>query len=356
MEAATWPRPPAGGADTAGRFRSRFFLRAEITPVLAPAARVISGKTRSRASIPGKTGGTNKAAQHHSKHQLAKGQPLRAHQRPQTAKCANDRMKLHRHAVSIGGRSYTVITLRRGAYARFSNNFYHGTWHILSDLHGARVLGRLLWGLSYQRVAGTLVLIDRPNIDPSPFSAAPADPIVLVPSDLTVLPERAARALRSRLPLTRPEGTVRWHTPGLDLALAARRDDPTASRAAAIAGMWKDRDEAHRIARTGGLVTFAATPRLLRDWAVEVYRLGEQGENGMDCAFLGYEWRLPDGEVQIFTDYRRRVNAARAARREILSEIPDGLPKTLPDADIDPLIWERHELIRQSTRPRPQTS
>src|SRR5215472_11922567 len=130
-------------------------------------------------------------------------------------------MKLHRHVVACGGSDYTVITLRPGAYARFSDNYYHGTWHILSDSRGARALGRLLWGLAYQRVPGTLVLIDRPQLDPSPFNGEPADPIALVPSQLTALPAQAARELRARLPLTRPAGTVRWQTPGLDRAVAA---------------------------------------------------------------------------------------------------------------------------------------
>jgi hypothetical protein len=271
---------------------------------------------------------------------------VHAHQRPQTAKCADDRMKLHRHAVSLGGRSYTVITLRPGAYARFSNNYYHDTWHILSDLHGARVLGRLLWGLSYQRVPGTLVLIDRLNIDPSPFSAGPADPIALVPSRLTALPERTARALRARLPLKRPEGTVRWHTPGLDRALASRD-----TAAAGGQRSWEDRAIGHRITRTGGLVVFAATPRLLREWAVDIYRLGDHLIGGcMDYTQVGFPARSwqPEGEVQVFADYRRRVTSARAARREILNEIPDGLPQ-LP-ADVDPLIWERADAIRRNTR------
>jgi hypothetical protein len=112
-------------------------------------------------------------------------------------------MKLHRHVVHAGGRDYTVITLRPGTYARFSDNSYHGTWHFLSDLHGARVLGRLLWDLAYQRVPGTLVLNDGPHLDPSPFSGERADPIALVPASLTHLPERAARELQARLPLKR---------------------------------------------------------------------------------------------------------------------------------------------------------
>jgi hypothetical protein len=249
-------------------------------------------------------------------------------------------MKLHRHAVTIGGRSYTVITLRPGAYARFSNNYYHNTWHILSDLHGARVLGRLLWGLSYQRVPGTLVLIDLPNIDPSPFSAARADPIALVPSHLTSLPERVARALRARLPLTQPEGTVRWYTPGLDLAFAA---GTVRERS------WEDHDNDHRIARTGGLLAFAATPRVLRQWAVAVYRLGNRTtwHYNTDYAEIGSASCWYEGEVQVFTDYRHRVNAASAARRETLG----GLPCAPPPDDIDPDIWERADAIRRNTRP-----
>lgn len=43
-----------------------------------------------------------------------------------------------------------MVTLRPGTNALFSTNFYHGTWHILSDWHGARLLGRLLWGRAYQ--------------------------------------------------------------------------------------------------------------------------------------------------------------------------------------------------------------
>ncbi|WP_433436315.1 hypothetical protein [Nonomuraea sp. CA-141351] len=42
-----------------------------------------------------------------------------------------------------------MITLRPGTRARFSTNFYHGTWHILSDPHGALLLSRLLWACPF---------------------------------------------------------------------------------------------------------------------------------------------------------------------------------------------------------------
>ena len=248
-------------------------------------------------------------------------------------------MKLHRHVVACGGSHYTVITLRPGAYARFSDNYYHGTWHILSDWHGTRILGRLLWGLAYQRVPGTLVLIDRPQLDPSPFNGEPADPIALVPSQLTSLSARAARELRARLPLTQPAGTVRWQTRGLDLAIAAG-----GSRAA----RWRDRrPDANRITRSGGLITFAGTPNVLRQWAVAVYQRGEYcSPEGMDHLFLGDGSCWADGEVQIFRDYRRRVSAAAQARREILATIPP----QLPPSNVEPLIWERGASIRRRNR------
>ncbi|MGL5444773.1 MAG: hypothetical protein ACRDDJ_20180, partial [[Mycobacterium] stephanolepidis] len=96
-------------------------------------------------------------------------------------------MKLHRHSMALDGRSYTIITLRADVDVRFSTNRFHETWHVLSDESGAKMLARLLWGLAYQRQPGTLVLIDRAHLDPNPFDAEPADPIVLLPSHLTVL-------------------------------------------------------------------------------------------------------------------------------------------------------------------------
>ncbi|HET9967324.1 MAG TPA: hypothetical protein VFQ68_03745 [Streptosporangiaceae bacterium] len=220
--------------------------------------------------------------------------------------------------------------MRPGTRARFASNYYHGTWHVLSDLHGARVLGRLLWGLAYQRMPGTLVLIDRPQLDPSPFSGAPSDPVALVPAQLTSLPAGAARGLRARLPLSGPEGTVRWHTPGLLPAVTVVRERPP--------DRFVPAGTEHRIDRHGGLLVMAATPPALREWAVQVYRLGGHTWKGMDYTEFGW----PDGEVQVFTDYRRRVSAVRVARREVLA----ALPGTLPEADLDPLIWARATAVR----------
>jgi hypothetical protein len=59
----------------------------------------------------------------------------------------------------------------------------------------------------------------------------------------------------------------------------------------------------------------------------------------------------PHGEVQVFADYRRRVNAAWVARREILAEHHAVGGR----ADLNPLIWHRGTLVRQRRLPPPVT-
>jgi len=264
-------------------------------------------------------------------------------QRPDAATRIVDRLKLHRYRVRLRGRDYTVVTLRPGTDARFSTNYFHGTWHILSDWHGARLLGRLLWGLAYQRVPSTLVLVDRPFLDTNPFDAEASDPIAFVPAPLTSLSHKAARALRERLPLRAGhEGTVQWRTYGLDTAVAARR---RRGRWSPARPAWTPpRGFEERMDRVGGLVTLTATPELLMIYAAYIYTLGDYHQNGI--AHADVDW--PHGEVQVFRDYRRRVAAARIARREILAERPDRPERHI----LHSLIWERgHDIRHRFPRP-----
>lgn len=246
-------------------------------------------------------------------------------QRPDSAKDTGDRLKLHRREVRLDGKDFTVISPRPGTAVRFATNYYHDTWHILSDLHGARLLGRLLWGLSYQRRPGTMIVIDQSFLDSTPFEAEPSTPFALVPSRLTHLSSNALKQLRQQLPFRTPAaGTVRWQTPGL-----ARAD----TRSTRI----DRKNEQHQLCRTGGLIVFAGTTAILRGWAEFTHRLGEYIDKGMDYTELdGPRWR-PDGEVQIFNDYHRRVSAARVARRELLAEGAE------PDAEA---VWDRGEAVR----------
>jgi hypothetical protein len=274
---------------------------------------------------------------------------LRAHQRPGTARYTGDGMKLHRRTMRLDGRDHTVLTLRPGTDARFSTNRYHGAWHVLSDWHGARVLARLFWGLAYQRVPRTLVVIDPPFLDPDPFDARPAAPIALVPMPLTALPERAARELRRQLPLRQPpprqppprqsgQGTVRWNTRGLAGAVAdfrAARELPSGARL----DPWRPGPGfRERVQHHGGVLVLSATPEALRINAVLLATLGDWSWRGMDYLELDH----PRGEVQVFADYRTRVSAARAARRE--------LDPTGSAGDISRLVWQRAEEIRGARR------
>jgi hypothetical protein len=191
-----------------------------------------------------------------------------------------------------------------------------------------------------------LVLIDRPFLDTNPFDAEPADPIALVPALITPLTTKAARALRRRLPLRdAPDGTVRWHTHGLPAAVAERR----AARTRPV-GAWRPpwiepRGFQERMDRVGGLVTLTANPAVLRDYAAYIYTLGDYHHRGMAYA----EVDCPNGEIQVFRDYQRRVSAARVARREVLTTLA-----ATPAPDIlNPLIWQRGMEIRHRPRHRP---
>ncbi|GII90570.1 hypothetical protein [Sinosporangium siamense] len=268
--------------------------------------------------------------------------PTHKRARPDAARDAGDRLKLHRRRMHADGRDYTVITLRPDAGARFSTNRYHDTWHVLSDVYGARLMGRLLWGLSFQRRPGTLIVIDRQHLTPNPFDAAPADPVMLVSAHLTTLTPRAARRLVAPLP---SEGTVRWHTWGLDAEVARLRGP--------AAWDWEPLADTRGAAveRVGGALVLRAPPTRLREWAANVARLGDDLHGRMDYVALQTtrywsSWAI-DGEMQIFSDYRQRVAVARVARREVLA----GLPAPRVPAEVEPIIWEHAGAVRSRRHP-----
>jgi hypothetical protein len=269
--------------------------------------------------------------------------------RPGNSRDTGDRVKLHRRVVRLDGRAYTVVTLRPGTRARFSTNRYHETWHVLSDQHGAMLLARLLWGLSYQRKPGTLVLIDRSFLDPNPFDAAPADPIVLACPPSTRFTGAVARDLR-RMPVNGPpDGTVRWLSHGLDAEVARARARTQAIQRHEYS--W-DQDEwtppirtrLGRVSRINGVLALIGPPEVLRMWAVHVAQLGDWRYHGMDYAELdgtGAELCREDGEVQIFDDYRRRVSVATVARREVLA----GPNARLAPAELEQVIWDHSTAV-----------
>ncbi|MGW4365111.1 TfoX/Sxy family DNA transformation protein [Nocardia takedensis] len=257
-------------------------------------------------------------------------------QRPATARSVADGLKLHRHEVRSPGAVRTVITLRPGTHARFSTNRFHETWHVLSDEHGARLLARLLWGLSYQARPGTVVLIDRPYLTATPFDADPADRIVLVPGWCTPFDDRSARGLRAGLPFQRSAGTVRWRTFGLDRTL----------RPEALEKWWdvhRHRDETGTIVRRHGLIVLTpSTPEEARIWALRVAGLDTAGAYGSDHAYLG-PWNGGfDGEVQIFRRFRPMLSVARRARAQVLAR--PAAPTTTEA--LREQVWDECETVR----------
>ena len=153
-------------------------------------------------------------------------------------------LEVHLRVVVIAGTTYRAVSPRPATRARFSTNYFHDTWHVVTGCGGAAVLGRLLWGLAFQRRPGTLIVIDGPHLVTTPFEGDRPDPIVIVPAGLTGFDADHLRALRRRLRAGVPPTTIRWQTFGLPAGLDGR------------ASAWPDRgaharEQVHRLGPGG---------------------------------------------------------------------------------------------------------
>jgi hypothetical protein len=268
------------------------------------------------------------------------------------------RLKVHLRRRRLGGRDYRIVTLRPGTDVFFSTNYYHDTWHLVSDERGSRLLARLLWGLAYQRRAGTMVLLHGTHLRPTPFDGARSGPVLLLPSHLTSPDPTAFRQLKTRLGrLGPPDQTIRWQTFGLDAELLAQKEEGLArwDREQSCLGAFNLRAlwRAEQMRRCGGLICYSAPPPILRTQALFVHGLHVTGGDPyreMDYHFLAERAsagaHFPDGEVQIFSDYRDRVAAAIQARREVLAR-PDG--PTHAEA-LEEVISRRRDVIKKQRR------
>jgi hypothetical protein len=224
-------------------------------------------------------------------------------------------LKLHLRVVTVGRYTYRIVTLRSATSARFSTNFFHDTWHVLTDREGAFILARLLWGLAFQREPGTAVLLDGVHLVPTPFEADPGGPVLLVPAGLTRVDAVLLRLLKARLRHPTPQKTVRWQTFGLPQALPENFD----SRVSRYREARSQRSQ-EQMQRLGGFVCYSAPRDILRSQALAIYRMREC--KSMDYHYLaedgGHGWWRTDGEVQVFRDFRDMVSAATVARRAVL--------------------------------------
>lgn len=249
-------------------------------------------------------------------------------QRPSKRAQVCDRMKLHLRLLTVRARTYRLVTLRPHTEVAFSTNYFHETWHILSNQHGARLLGRLLWGLSFQRMPGTVVLIHGQHIQPTPFGAERSDPILLTLADESTTEKQSLASLRRRLPrLGAAQRTLRWHTFGLDLALERVSWQSPDRAVESHENDWMShRDNrplwnAEQMFRRGGFVVYSAPPAIMRQRALTISQM-DPAHYGMDYYYLADSkldhWA--DGEVQIFSDFNERRSAAAEARRAVLRE------------------------------------
>jgi hypothetical protein len=241
-------------------------------------------------------------------------------------------LKLHLRVFEIHGVTLRVVTLRPQNQVRVSTNYFHDTWHLLGGPAGAVLLGRLLWGLAFQRHAGTLVLIDGDHVAPTPFEADPPDPIILVPDAITRIDDDLLRALRLRM--RRSPGsptTIRWHTFGMPAAL--ERDDPRPWR-------WIRKEPGatrERISRRAGYLVYTAPAEILRRTGLSIYSM-HTGSGGDYLPFGQRDsthWHY-DGEFQLIPGFDHRVARAIIARREIIGDRP-----LLAGDDERVAVWNR---------------
>ncbi|MEU0939356.1 hypothetical protein [Embleya sp. NPDC005971] len=257
-------------------------------------------------------------------------------------------LKVHSRTLVLDGRPYTLLGLRPGTTERFAVDEFHGYRQIVTHRSGALLLGSLLWGMAHRRAQNTVLVVDRPFLDPSPFDAEPSPPIVVVPTQSTPFGDRAARELRRQLPLSTPsEGTLRLRRPGFTEAVADRQ----AWFGARPPRRFHGYDERHRrpvIGMRAGLLVLPGTTEWLREWAVEIGSLDPAAPvlgrgAGMVYDSIHTDFSL---EVHVFDNYRDRVTAARLAREQVETEHP-----ALRDPDaLRPLIRERNTDIHVRMR------
>ncbi|MEZ4362716.1 MAG: hypothetical protein R3B48_21165 [Kofleriaceae bacterium] len=253
-------------------------------------------------------------------------------------------LKVHLRVTSVGGVTYHIVSLRPSTVVRFSTNFFHQTWHVLTGRPGAAALARLLWGLSFQRTPNTLVMLDHPHVVPTPFEGDRGDPIALIPASLTRFDAAHLPALRRRLAAP-PTKTIRWHTFGLPAAIDAPR--PLWS--------WRPRPEhsLERMSRAGGVVCYTAPPTLLRETALHVHAVREFGPMSyVPVANRDRSTWRPDGEFQIFSNFEEQVAAAIVARREVV-DVP---PAALLSMEARQAVWKQQERVLARRRAARQRS
>jgi hypothetical protein len=237
---------------------------------------------------------------------------------------------MHLRLCELPGHTYRVLSLRPSCGVRFSNNFFHDTWHLLSDLNGSALLARLLWGLSYQRHAGTVIALHGAHLVETPFEADPALPCLLTVANAPAsasFDEAHLDGLRRWLRKPgAPVTTVKLQTFGMAAALARWAERST--RYETNDAEWEPLWARERMSKRAGLLCYTAPPEILRAQALTVHGMARHTYRGSNYHYLAEgragrrasTYRAPSGEVQIFSDFTERLSIARVARAQL---VPD---------------------------------
>lgn len=238
-------------------------------------------------------------------------------ERPSTA-ALTSRLRLHRREWRHAGRTYQVLSLRPGNPARYAVRDEHHFTVVSSDLAGARLLGRLLWGLSYQRRPDTLLVLEPGRMVPDHEEGRPSPPVVLSVATRTVLTPAAARRVRAaHLWRSRPAGTVTWNTAGYPKAMADLQrwhDDRRAG--VPRPDEYVPTYPTPRLYVDDSVMALSAVPGVLRRWATTVGHSGGWWYGDESCTEP--DWTI-GFDVHAVRHFHRRVSVARRARAEVLA-------------------------------------
>ena len=247
----------------------------------------------------------------------------------------SDKMKVHLRVRQVGAHEVRIITLRPDLQVSISNNHFHGTWHIIGNERTARLLSRLLWGLSFQKTENTLILIDGSQLTPNPFDASPSLPFIIALGDTFTLRARELKQIRqwsSRGRLGPPDRTIRWHTFSLDdhfntLRYQWDRSQETVNEAQYFS-RYTAEDEQLRAPPTlqevEGALFFRGNRMTLREAAFTCCYMRQIAPHDLYAGsyeYLTYHLKSHGydhyGEVQFVADYHQLLSAAKVAKREL---------------------------------------
>ncbi|NUO48404.1 MAG: hypothetical protein HOV80_06060 [Polyangiaceae bacterium] len=257
-------------------------------------------------------------------------------------------LRFHLFRESLGPRVFRMIAPRVQDGLRISTNRFHHTWHVVCAPGHVRTLRRILWAAAFDNHPHTMFVLHGGTLEDTPFDAAPSRPVVIACTDHTHLRHDAIKELLRRIRRRKhPDGTVKLQVHGL-----ARADALSDGQHKLIVREKREhrRWPELRVELIGGAIAFLGPAAALRHASMNLDFLEQPLSRGRsNHHYLDRDRnRWPEGEVQVFADYREMLSDARIERQAAYRELPD-----MPSHQVDELICERsyirslHRLERQ---------